>query len=272
MKPFKESENFTMVHNYLFDYVMPKLKPNAWKVLCCILRNTAGWKDESGRRKLTDKLSYSQLRERTGIASDATLNAAIEQLVKAKYIRCRAGLKWQATTYGINWDYEAPATVSVAGNTLSTTETVAEPTTEIVVAPTTETVDTKEREIKGKKKDTASAPRPTSEHQQIINAYVTELGYRPLNMGREVKAAKWLVDNRYSPDLVIECYRHMKRDKFWSDKFLSLQKVAEQISEFSARHKPAAKLAETRTVGGVIQEKVGGVWYNKRNNTPTGAA
>ena len=121
-------------------------------------------------------------------------------------------------------------------------------------------------------KDTASAPRPTSEHQQIVNAYVTELAYTPPNMGREVKAAKWLVDNRYSPELVIECYRHMKRDKFWSDKFLSLQKVAEQISEFSARHKPAAKLAETRTVGGVIQEKVGGVWYNKRNNTPTGAA
>ena len=32
------------------------------------------------------------------------------------------------------------------------------------------------------------------------------------------------------------------------------------------------KPVETRTVGGVIQEKVGGVWYNKRNNTPTGAA
>ena len=120
-------------------------------------------------------------------------------------------------------------------------------------------------------KDTAPTPRPVSEHQQIVNAYVTELAYTPPNMGREVKAAKWLVDNRYSPDLVIECYRHMKRDKFWSDKFLSLQKVAEQISEFSARHKPAAKLAETRTVGGVIQEKIGGVWYNKRNS-PTGAA
>ncbi len=118
----------------------------------------------------------------------------------------------------------------------------------------------------------ANVTRATSVHQSIVDTYLNELGYRPPNMGREVKAAKWLVDNRYSPDLVIECYRHMKRDKFWSDKFLSLQKVAEQISEFSARHKPAAKLAETRTVGGVIQEKIGGVWYNKRNNTPTGAA
>ena len=33
-----------------------------------------------------------------------------------------------------------------------------------------------------------------------------------------------------------------------------------------------SKPVETRTIGGVVQEKIGGVWYNKRNNTPTGAA
>ena len=273
MKPFQENEKFTRVHNYLMDKIMPIVKPNAWKVLCCILRSTSGWVMNNGTRKLTDQLSYSQLLKKTGIKNRNTLSAAITELVERNLVNLTPGEGWEANEYGINWDYEVASTEIVLPDVVASTKTVPIPSTEIVPEPSTEIVPTKERERNSlKKKGTAPTPRPVSEHQQIVNAYVTELAYTPPNMGREVKAAKWLVDNRYSPDLVIECYRHMKRDKFWSDKFLSLQKVAEQISEFSARHKPAAKLAETRTVGGVIQEKIGGVWYNKRNNTPTGAA
>jgi hypothetical protein len=267
VKPFKESENFTMVHNYLFDSVMPKLKPNAWKVLCCILRNTAGWKGDNGRRKLTDKLSYSQLREKTGIASDGTLNTAIEQLVKAKYIRCRPGLKWQATTYGINWDYEAPTTEIVVEQESSTTEIVVEPTTEIVAVSTTEIVDTKEKERKGKKTDSANGTRATSPHQEIIDAYVKELAYTPSNMGREAKAAKWLTDNHYSPAQVVACYRHMKRDRFWSDKFLSLQKISEQIAEFAQRNTPAGRETRWNPITKTKEEKVGGQWYTVHKAT-----
>jgi hypothetical protein len=57
-------------------------------------------------------------------------------------------------------------------------------------------------------------------------------------MGREGKAAKWLVQHDYTPEQVLACYHHLKSDKFWSDKFLSLQKVAEQIAEYTRAATP----------------------------------
>lgn len=81
-------------------------------------------------------------------------------------------------------------------------------------------------------------PAATGQHQVIIDAFIDELGYRPANMGREGKAAKWLVQHEYSPEQVLACYRHMKADKFWSDKFLSLQKVSEQIAEYTRAAAP----------------------------------
>lgn len=148
IKPFREEEKFTRVHNYLFDVVMPSLKPNAWKVLCFVIRQTIGWKDREGGRKQTDQLSYSQLRKGTGIASDMTLHAALKELLKAKLVKCQKGKHRDAHTYGLNLDYEAITTETVEHEKISTTETVAIGSTEIVVHSTTETVDTKERRIK----------------------------------------------------------------------------------------------------------------------------
>jgi hypothetical protein len=92
-----------------------------------------------------------------------------------------------------------------------------------------------------REKTPANDTRAPSEHQAIIDSYIDELGYRPAAMGREGKWAKWLVANHYSPTQVIECYRHLKRDKYWRDKFVSLQKVAEQIAEVAGcnGHAPA---------------------------------
>jgi DNA-binding transcriptional regulator YhcF (GntR family) len=86
----------------------------------------------------------------------------------------------------------------------------------------------------------ANGTRAPSEHQSIIDSFLKELGYRPQNMGREVKAVKWLAEHQFTPDQVLACYRHLKRDKFWRDKFVSLQKVADEITEFSRNgHAPA---------------------------------
>jgi hypothetical protein len=86
----------------------------------------------------------------------------------------------------------------------------------------------------------ANGSRVPSPHQEIIDVYVKELAYTPQNMGREVKAAAWLVKQTYTPEQIIACYRHIKRDKFWRDKFVSLQKVAEQIAEVAGRNGTAA--------------------------------
>jgi hypothetical protein len=92
----------------------------------------------------------------------------------------------------------------------------------------------------------ADSTKTPSAHQAIIDAYVAELRHTPPNMGREGKAAKWLVQHGYTPEQVLACYRHLKADKFWSDKFLSLQKVAEQIAE----HTRAAAPRYTMTPSG----------------------
>jgi hypothetical protein len=40
IKPFADQGNFTAIHNYVFDVIMPSLPPNAWKVLCFVIRKT----------------------------------------------------------------------------------------------------------------------------------------------------------------------------------------------------------------------------------------
>lgn len=153
VEPFKETKRHTYVHNYLFDTVMPKIKPNAWKVLCYIVRKTFGWEDGEGGRKQTDQLSYSQLRKGTGIASDMTLHSALKELLSYALIKCEKGKQRDAHTYGLNLDYRSPSTEIVVLKKSRTTEIVEPIATETVVVSTTETVDTKESSKKSSKKN-----------------------------------------------------------------------------------------------------------------------
>ena len=74
-KPFDDQHrNFTLIHNSLFDEVMPSLSANAWKVLCVIIRQTIGW------NKWEDEISYSQLLEKSGIKSNTTIKKSAEEL------------------------------------------------------------------------------------------------------------------------------------------------------------------------------------------------
>lgn len=179
IRPFVQPEkDYMRLHNSLFDVVMPTLKPNAWKLLCFIMRKTNGW------NKQTEHLSYGQLRAGTGIASDATLASTIKELAEAHYIIVTP-TQWQTNEYALNYDFiiaEAGQTVedsakpttkieptskTVATTEIEdTTETVEVPTTEIEEVPTTEIEDTKIQDIKNKEKDNedecvqVEAPQP----------------------------------------------------------------------------------------------------------------
>jgi hypothetical protein len=60
-------------------------------------------------------------------------------------------------------------------------------------------------------------------------------------MGAEAKAAKWLVDNGYTPEQVVGCYRFIARDAFWAGKHISLMTVTKQIGAWKASQpKPRA--------------------------------
>lgn len=76
-----QSNESVAMDNYILDYIMPQVKPNAWKILCLIIREIGG-----EFYSVAAQLSFDQIRQRTGISSDETINNSIKQLISKKYI------------------------------------------------------------------------------------------------------------------------------------------------------------------------------------------
>lgn len=147
--PFADPNiKYTMMDNYLFDHIMPVVKPNAWKILCLIIRKTKGW------HKVSDQISFSQIKAGTGISSDETVSNALKQLVSKRYILAKKGGQWDATEYEINANF---STTIIVVERETTTEIEVVPTTEIEVAPTTIIEDTKETPLNKDKDKQLSA-------------------------------------------------------------------------------------------------------------------
>lgn len=73
-QPFTQQKYFTVVHNIVIDQLMRELSSNSFKVLLVIIRKTVGYHKEK------DAISYSQMREITGIKSNDTIIKAIREL------------------------------------------------------------------------------------------------------------------------------------------------------------------------------------------------
>jgi hypothetical protein len=76
IKPFENQGDITLFDNAILDNVMPILSPNAWKVLCIIIRQTEGQHLEQ------NAISYQQLLDSSGIRSFSTIKRAVDELVK----------------------------------------------------------------------------------------------------------------------------------------------------------------------------------------------
>lgn len=163
IKPFAEQGNFVQVHNYLFDEIMPALPPNAWKVLCFIIRKTRGW------NKTADQISYTQIVKGTGIKGSATVSAALKTLVSERYILATHGDKWEAVTYQLNTQFEA---------TLAS-EIEATPTSEIEAGLASEIEDTKDT-LKNKKDSGGSGGKKTPPKQPATAAVSDEEAFAEL--------------------------------------------------------------------------------------------
>ncbi len=101
IRPFARQGHFTVIDNFILDYIMPNVSPTEWKVLCFIIRKTVGW------QKAEDKLSISQIKEGTGINSRTTISNAVSNLEKAGYILVhRPADQKTPNTYSLNSDYE----------------------------------------------------------------------------------------------------------------------------------------------------------------------
>lgn len=126
IKPFADQGHYTVVHDAILDRVMPKCPPNAWKVLCLIIRKTRGWK------KGWDAISYSQIKEGTGIKGDPTVTDALKWLMKKNLVIRSEGEKWSASSYALNQGFEL-----ADERGYSTKEIEVEPTKEIEDTRTT---------------------------------------------------------------------------------------------------------------------------------------
>jgi hypothetical protein len=94
------------------------------------LRKTRGWHKDS------DFISYSQIRELGGIASNATVQKAVGGLINKGLILIDTGDPSRSNQYKLNRDY------------VTVTETVKQPITESVTPPITESVNTKDISFK----------------------------------------------------------------------------------------------------------------------------
>jgi len=236
IQPFSDDGGYTCLTNYALDVVMPSLPPNAWKVLCFVIRKTRGWNKER------DRLSYSQIAAGTGIDSDATIRSALKLLIERRFVIASPGSAWKAMTYSLNSTLE----IEVQDSTSiieATTEIEADSTTEIEAHSTSIIEDTKERLLKKDKErsvrrakradaPTDKTPAAKSDHQLVMDAYASALGYPIKDGAKEGNAAKWLVNNHYTPEQVQACYAHLKVQAFWSGKHISLQTVAGNIGAF----------------------------------------
>ena len=84
--------------SHLIDDIMPLLSDTEWRVLCVVVRQTLGWEDGQGGRKREDWLTQSQLKARTGRASEA-VSRAIEGLVQKGLVQvCSEAGEALATT------------------------------------------------------------------------------------------------------------------------------------------------------------------------------
>jgi hypothetical protein len=273
IRPFDPRVNYTRFHNYLLDVIMPELRPNSWKLLCFIVRKTTGW------HKDAEQLSYSQLRNGTGIKSDPTLSAAIKDLVELGYITILT-YEWEANTYSLN------TTIEITVESESTIETIVEPTIEITVSPTIETIDTKRKDLKkGSKENTLRAqkdvahrepptlfeldcstkkPRKTkledspeeksrkARTKAILDAYIEVRGKNGINYGIEGNFAKKIDKDGYTPLQVKGCYLWLKNDPshngFWEFKTILLSKIFTTLPDYCAwlaKNLPEARVENT---------------------------
>jgi hypothetical protein len=116
VKPF-QNPPYTMFNNAILDYIMPRVSPSAWKVLCVAIRQTVGWVDEmslTGRRE-SDKISYDQFKQKTGIGGKSAIaNALKELLQEGILIRSQVGKprgsKKPSFSYQLARDYKLVVT------------------------------------------------------------------------------------------------------------------------------------------------------------------
>jgi hypothetical protein len=78
---------------------MPDLSPNAWKILCLIIRRTVGWNRKSR------EISYNEIREGTGIRHGSTIKKSVNELTDRGLISVETGEDWDKNRYYLDLSF-----------------------------------------------------------------------------------------------------------------------------------------------------------------------
>ena len=77
----------TQVPNFLFDAFLPNLTEAELKVLLIVIRQTLGWLDKrTGQRKLKDRITSYQFRQKTGL-SKRVITTTIQSLLQKNLVQ-----------------------------------------------------------------------------------------------------------------------------------------------------------------------------------------
>lgn len=170
IQPFIEQGHYTSVHDEIFDVVMPKCPPNAWKILCLVVRKTRGW------RKEQDTIAYSQIREGTGIRSDETISKSLKWLIKENLLEVDRGKDrdghQRVSKYSLNREYRIEQTPEIEVE--PTPGNVVRVATETVVRPSTEIEDYNNHRVTTEPKDKNHTPvgaETSSAAEEISNLH-----------------------------------------------------------------------------------------------------
>jgi hypothetical protein len=251
----------TAFTNLALDEIMPRVSPNAWKIICVAIRKTQGWADPDSPtgRKQSDVIAQSQFMTLTGIASENTVKAAIAECVAAGYLLKVP--KGQSFRYSLNLTY---ALSDTAKNDTVNAPTVSEvdtnginnryPTVSII-ADTNSNSNNKEAAAPFSAADLKrsyldqSTPKRVIDHETVPvkeNLYALSQAFQrgtgqketqTLPIGTSLLALRQMNDEAYTA-LDVEAYARMLKAGWWSDKMLPLAKVAEGIGQWVSSGRP----------------------------------
>lgn len=100
IRPFARKGNYTAIDNAVLDHFMPLLSANAWKTLCFVVRSTKGRQEDSAQ------LKYDDIKDGTGISSNATLAKTILELVGHNLIVVSTFKEYEGNYYELNCSLE----------------------------------------------------------------------------------------------------------------------------------------------------------------------
>lgn len=93
----QQMHGYTLTPNHLYDVILPQVTDSEWRLICIILRQTMGWRQDDGTPKEWDWLSHSQLKARMN-RSSATVSKAIDSLVRKGLIEVTTSSGKRLTT------------------------------------------------------------------------------------------------------------------------------------------------------------------------------